>query len=93
MKKVTVFILLKLAEIIGAIIAYLLVSEIGYLIISLLEQEESKYSWYHFMYFWMGLCSIGITIIILYLIYYSITEWIPDWIKANWKLADKISKK
>jgi len=89
MKKVTLFILLKIAEISAVIAAYLAVSGFGSFIHTFLNQQENDPAfWYHFFYFLIGI----FTIIIASLLVMLVVKWIPSWFKSNWDWAGRIKQ-
>ncbi len=93
MKKITLFILFKFAEISAAIIVYLALSRFGFFIETLMEDEHSLESWYHFLYFLIGFVSILAPVMVVFLMFMLIVKGIPAWIESNWDWADKILNK
>lgn len=93
MKRVLIFIGLKIAELFGVFISYLLLSRLGYFLKTLKVDETNPECWYSIYYFLCGAFCLGIVSLILIVLYYAITEWIPEWLESNWDWAGRLSSK
>ena len=92
MKRIIIFIGLKIAELSGVIIAYLLFSLLGFFLMDLFDNTSSS-CWYNFIHFVFGICVSFLTVSLLIGLYFAITEWIPYWIESNWDWAKRLSKR
>lgn len=98
-----IFIILKVLELIGVIIVYLLLCRLGYWIETLFSDYNGihDYIWYNFLYMSMGFMTIVVFIttigFIIYLINMLICNyddtWVSKWIILNKEWSTNIYNK
>ena len=91
MKKVLLFIVLKVLEVIGAVAAYFGLSYLGYLFAVLVD--DVKFVWYSPAYFFVTLLLFFMLLVLYMLIYVTIPGFFKWWFKSNKNLVNRILKK
>ena len=93
MKRIVIFIGLKVAELIGVGLGYLLLSGFGYFLMNLEPDETNPECWYSILYALIGLMCVVTIGLVLIILYFVITELIPNWLESNWNWAGRLSSK
>ena len=93
--RVIIFILLKVIELVGIVVSYLLISKLGYAIIHSINKEDISNRpelWYNFIYCLAGLFVLGLITLILLVLDSLIKNILPNWIKSNWDFTKRLIK-
>ena len=92
MKTIIIFIGLKIAEIAGVCLAYVLISLLGYYSCMLIDGSTFGLlfeNWYYIYYALVGLLIALCICCVSAIIYFTI----PHWFKSNWEWSKELSKR